>query len=233
MTIGPKSRCGRSEEWPIPQAIFDSLNRRPNFTFGQYTARKGTTHQGLFTKQQNELKQFRRSCRVLCNLPFADIIATIHQLKRTDFLVDNYSSALELLPSSMSFLYHGSDVKGITVLQPRKRFTPGEKIVQRAIYATPLPAIAASHAFAWSTAEGFDIRIHNEEVTLVVPSLLKNRLERSISVYKIPAEKFQITKEDCSGYTWHSTEPVGVLEEMCYPTVAEALRSLSGRIIFV
>ena len=102
----------------------------------------------------------------------------------------------------MEFLYHGSIAQDITVLEPRKRFTPAGKIEYAAIYASPLPIIAAVHAFPWSSDEGIDFALTDDQrLILSIPKQYVDRLEQSISIYKISSESFQHTIEDEVGYT--------------------------------
>ena len=101
----------------------------------------------------------------------------------------------------MDFLYHGSATSGIRLLEPRKRFTPAGKIEYAAVYASTHPIIAAVHSFPWTSDEGIDFEIVGEKVTLIIPDLLKDRLQQSVSIYKVSAEKSQHTSEDETGYT--------------------------------
>lgn len=126
--------------------------------------------------------------------------------------------------------YHGSTVQGLTTLEPRKRYTPAGKIDFAAIYASPDPAFAAMHAFPWSSDEGFDIEMNGGKTVLIVPSVKAERLNVPISIYKIPSDDFQITKEETTGETWHTSEPVPVLEETKYDNVKQALENLGAAI---
>jgi hypothetical protein len=133
----------------------------------------------------------------------------------------------------MEFLYHGSTTPGIKILEPRKRFTPSEGIEFSAIYATSLPIIGAVHSFPWTSDEGIDFGMGDGKVTLTVPKALKDGLEQPISIYKVLAKNFQHTTEEETGYTWHATEPIVVLEEKKYANVIEAFRELGGAIRFL
>lgn len=129
----------------------------------------------------------------------------------------------------MEFLYHGSITQDLKVLEPRKRYTPAGKIEYSAVYATPLSAYAAAHAFPWSSDEGFDIDF-DSELVLIVPKEYRARLNVPISIYKVSSRGFQITSEEETGQTWHTTKPVDVLEELKYKSVEEALFQLGGKI---
>ncbi len=95
----------------------------------------------------------------------------------------------------MNYLYHGSTIQNLKVLEPRKRFTPGEDFQEAVIYATPVPAYAAAHAFPWSSDEGFDLET-NDNIELIVPSSRKERLGIPISIYKVSADSFERTFEE-------------------------------------
>ncbi len=131
----------------------------------------------------------------------------------------------------MQYLYHGSTTQHIKKLEPRKRYTPAGKIEYSAIYATPVPGFAAAHAFPWSSDEGISLDVSEKDgVELFVPKKLQERLQVPISIYKISAEGFEHTKEEESGYTWHITTPVEVIEEIQYSSVEMALRELGTRV---
>ena len=133
----------------------------------------------------------------------------------------------------MEYLYHGSTVSGIKVLEPHKRFTPAAKIEYAAIYASSLPLIAAAHAFPWTSDEGIDFTINDGTVVLSVPMILKDRLNQPISIYKVSADKFRLTTEEETGYTWDTEESIEVLEEILYSSVNQAFRKLGGTITLI
>lgn len=133
----------------------------------------------------------------------------------------------------MEYLYHGSAAHNIKILEPRKRYTPQGKINYSAIYATPLPAFAAAHSFPWSTDEGVELDVEENEVTLSIPKSLKERLQIPISIYKVQAEGFEYTEEESSGYTWHTIHPVEVIEEAKYPSVEIALKELGVKFRYI
>jgi hypothetical protein len=132
----------------------------------------------------------------------------------------------------MEYLYHGSTTQNLKNLEPRKRFTPNGDIDYSAIYATPSMAFAATHSFPWSTKEGFDLSIENGEIFFTVPSNFRERLNAPISIYKLPSDGFQQTKEESTGYTWHTTKDAIVLEEVKYKSVIEALNKLNIKVSF-
>lgn len=125
------------------------------------------------------------------------------------------------------FLYHGSVVADLKILEPRKRFTPSEDFREAVIYATPVVAYAAAHAFPWSSDEGFDLKT-DDIIELIVPTSQKERLHTPISVYKVPADSFEHLLEEETGLTWHSSITVPVLEEKKFSSVVQALESLGG-----
>jgi len=126
----------------------------------------------------------------------------------------------------MTYLYHGSTTQNIKTLEPRKRYTPQGKIDYSAIYATPLIAYAATHSFPWSSDEGVGLDVGDTKIFFNIPEALQERLQVPISIYKISDEHFKHTEEEVTGYTWHTTEPVDVLEEKQYSSVEAALKEL-------
>jgi hypothetical protein len=132
----------------------------------------------------------------------------------------------------MNYLYHGSTTQNIKILEPRHRYTPAGKINDEAIYATPLPVFAAAQSFPWSSDEGVILDATDEKIKMTVPTGLKQRLSAPISIYKISSGGFEQTVEESTGFTWHTKSPVRVLEEIKYPSAAEAIRSLGGEIIY-
>ena len=130
--------------------------------------------------------------------------------------------------AQMEYLYHGSTVENLKRLEPRKRFTPGEKVENAYVYATPVAAFAAVHAFPWSSEEGFDIAIEDTKITFIVPIAHKERLNVPISIYTLAAGGFEKMKEEETGLTWCTSLPVAVLDEKKYATVVQAIKSCGG-----
>lgn len=126
----------------------------------------------------------------------------------------------------MDYLYHGSTTQNIKILEPRKRYTPQGKIDYSAIYATPLPGYAATHSFPWSSDEGVVLDVDEGKISFSVPKILAERLQAPVSIYKISNENFEHTQEELTGYTWHTTQPVEILEEKQYESVEVALKEL-------
>jgi hypothetical protein len=126
----------------------------------------------------------------------------------------------------MKYLYHGSTIQDIKRLEPRKRYTPQGKVDYSAIYATPLQAYAAAHSFPWSTDEGVELDVNENVVNLAIPKSFKERLQVPISIYKLSSEGFEHTEEELTGYTWHTVNPVEVIEEVKYASVEIALKEL-------
>ena len=125
-------------------------------------------------------------------------------------------------------LFHGSTVQNLKLLKPVKRYTPDGKIDYEAIYATPLPAYAAVHAFPWGSNEGFDLDVINGIVEFVVPIEHKTRLNVPVSIYTISLDGFEFTKEEIVGYTWHSVKEVKVIKEEVYNSVIDAVSKFGG-----
>jgi predicted DNA-binding transcriptional regulator len=57
--------------------------------------------------------------------------------------------------------------------------------------------------------------------------------KNDISIYKISSEKFEKTSEESTGYTWHTTKPTNVIEEIQYLTVLDALREKNVKVNFI
>jgi hypothetical protein len=133
----------------------------------------------------------------------------------------------------MKYLYHGSTTQGLKILEPGKRYTPQGKIDYEAIYATTIPAFAAVHSFPWSTDEGVGLDVNDMKVDISVPFGIRGRLQVPISIYTISSENFEHTREEVSGYTWHSTSTTEVIEETKYESVEIALRELGARLEYI
>lgn len=129
----------------------------------------------------------------------------------------------------MTYLYHGTVTSGITTLEPRKRYTP-QGVDLKAIYATPLPAFAAAHAFPWSTDEGVDLDIVEGKVVLVVTESFKERLNVKIYMYKVSAENFEQTKDELTGYTYHTTVATPVISVEEFNDVQSAILHFGGEV---
>lgn len=132
-----------------------------------------------------------------------------------------------------NFLYHGSNIQDLKILEPRKRYTPAGKIEYSAIYATPLLPYAMAHSFPWSSDDGVGLDIIKDNISISIPKSLRERLTVPISIYKISSENFELTKEEETGYTWHSTKPAEVLEEIKYASVEEALKDVGAEIEYI
>ena len=134
----------------------------------------------------------------------------------------------------MEYLYHGSTISGLKILEPRKRFTPAGKIEYATVYASPLAIVAAAHSFPWASDEGIDFKISDKsELELLVPKLQAERLDQPISIYTVSAEHFRPTTEDETGLTYHTEESVEVLGESAYPSATEAIKVLGGTITLI
>ena len=70
MTISSTLYSSRSEEWPTPQAFFESLDREFHFTLDPCATRKNAKCRRFFTKKQNGLEQCWGWHRVFCNPPY-------------------------------------------------------------------------------------------------------------------------------------------------------------------
>lgn len=133
----------------------------------------------------------------------------------------------------MPHLYHGSTIQNLTTLIPHNRYSPAGAISYGAIYATPSTAFAATQAFPWSSDEGIDVEINENKMTLLIPLSMKDRLLVPISIYKVSVDTFIHTKEEYTGYTWHTTVPIEVIEEVKYESVLDAFEKLGVEVKYV
>lgn len=134
-------------------------------------------------------------------------------------------------------LYHGSINAGINVLEPKKRFTPGnETDSPEAIYASDDPAFAAAHGFPWSSTEGVDLYYDKDEngrkcVHLEVPQSILSRLIQGISVYTVKCEGFKRVDADVAGKSFRSLMATKCLAEKRFKTVIEAVEYFGGKVM--
>lgn len=133
--------------------------------------------------------------------------------------------------NKQKYLYHGSIVPDIKILEPHKRYTP-IGVDFEAIYASPLMAYAVAHSFPWGSDEGFDLDVRDEKVYFSVPARFKNRLQVPVYIYKISSDKFEYAEEELVGYTWYARTPIEVLDIISYPTIEEGFKTLGGIIEF-
>jgi site-specific DNA-methyltransferase (adenine-specific) len=70
MTISPTLYSSRSEEWPTPQAFFDTLDEEFRFTLDPCATRRNAKCPAFFTRRQNGLMQDWGHHRVFCNPPY-------------------------------------------------------------------------------------------------------------------------------------------------------------------
>jgi hypothetical protein len=128
-------------------------------------------------------------------------------------------------------LYHGSPADNIETLEPRKGYVPGnDDAPPPAVYATDIPALAAAHAWRWSSNDGVDLYLDEGRVVLIVPKRLEERLKNPVFIYEVPAAKFQVVACDDFGHNFRTTEPVKCLAKRRFENVADAISSLGGRV---
>jgi hypothetical protein len=132
----------------------------------------------------------------------------------------------------MNYFYHGSTIQNLKVLEPRHRYVPVDEITYEAIYATIVPAFAAAHSFPWSSGEGFILNTTDRKIKMTVPVKFRDRLSVPVSIYKISVEGFEKTLEESTGLTWHTKNPVVVIEEVKYPSAENAIQTLGGEIFY-
>lgn len=128
------------------------------------------------------------------------------------------------------FVYHGTITGGIKEFEKRKRYVPGGADVPARIYAAINPAFAAAHSFPWSSDEGIDIKLEDNQVILCVPRIHENRLYQRVYIYKLKRENFVQTKEELTGQTFHTEEKVQPEEVMQFNSVTEALMFYGGKV---
>jgi hypothetical protein len=143
-----------------------------------------------------------------------------------------------LMTTPPSVLYHGSATPGLTVLEPRHRFTPRAEDDQSpdGVYASDDGGFAAGHAFPWQSADGIDLGYVGDDagvtLTLHVPVTLRYRLDQPVVVYTVPAAPFTLlTHVSPSGRTFRALVPVAVLAEQRFASVWEAFTSYGGEIV--
>ncbi len=128
-------------------------------------------------------------------------------------------------------LFHGTQTDNIEILEPRKRYVPGNDAAPPpAIYATDDGAYASAHAFPWATAEGVDLHFEDSRVVLVVPKVLEERMNKPIFIYTVPADTFQEVTSDPVGHNFRSTESVKCLAKKRFETVTEAVTFFGGTV---
>lgn len=133
----------------------------------------------------------------------------------------------------MPYLYHSSSVQDLKTLEPKKRYTPQGKISYEAIYASPLPAFSAAHAWDWSSADGVELGVYDgKKVVLTIPVHMKGKSKVPISIYKINAEGFRHTIEEGTGFTWDIQTSVDIIEEQKFSSVEEAVTALGGEVVY-
>jgi hypothetical protein len=126
-------------------------------------------------------------------------------------------------------LFHGSTVNDIKILEPQKRYTP-HGVDLTAIYATHSLEFAIAQSFPWSSDEGFNLSFFGDKMELTVPKKFRERLLQPTNVYVVSSRNFKFTKEETTGYTWHSIKPVKVLDVMKFKSVRKALIDLKVKI---
>jgi len=134
----------------------------------------------------------------------------------------------------MKEIYHGTTKKNLDVIKPFKRYTPGgedlaDSIPPR-IYASYKPAYAVAHSFPWSSDEGIDIVVADDDITVVVPKNKQDVLKQEVCIYKLTDTTFNLTEEEESGLTYHSTEEVLPKECLCFNNVELAMKHFGGKI---
>ena len=133
-------------------------------------------------------------------------------------------------------VYHGSKIKNIKELEPRKRYTPGilGNKANLLIYAAADPAYAAGHAFEWSSDDGIDIYDNEGIVTLEVPKKFKSKLNISICIYELSSKTFTLLKRDSpKSRIYISPKKVKPINAKCFKSVFEAFKFYNGKIIIL
>ena len=140
------------------------------------------------------------------------------------------------------FMYHGSRTAGLTELLPRRDTHPhAEPDAPAAVYAGIDAAYCAAHAFPGTSLDGVEIgfqsrseegRLLNEPVTLSVPSALALHLDTPVTIYKLPAEPFELQSQiSPAGSNFRSLSAVPVLEALNFPSVTAAVEAFGGSVV--
>ncbi len=137
----------------------------------------------------------------------------------------------------MKPIYHGTTKKGLDIIRPFKRYTPGGKDVADSIpariYASYEPAFAVAHSFPWSSEDGIDITTEDGLVTIVVPTDKQAVLEQEVCIYTLPDDTFVPTSEEETGLTYHSLEEIKPIDCEYFGSVNEAMEKTGGQITLV
>lgn len=149
----------------------------------------------------------------------AGLLATIPAIARADYL------------------YHGSHTDNIEILEPRRRYRPGnEDAPPEAVYAARNPAYAAAHAFPWASSEGIDLYFDfNSEgqkfVVIEIPEHLMYRLAAPVFIYTVPEDSFTLCEHSNTGDDYRSLCPVICLEKMRFESAIKAILHYGGAIL--
>lgn len=134
------------------------------------------------------------------------------------------------------YIWHGSTIPNIKTLEPRRRSTLGAlgKDVPPAVYAGDDPAYCAAHAFAWGSAEGFNLYFDkNNKVVFEVPLKHKDGLQTKIYLYKVPTNRFVLLPNvSPKGHNFWSKEKVEVLSVEDFSNVAEGIEHYGDKVIY-
>jgi len=134
-------------------------------------------------------------------------------------------------------IYHGTVQKGLELIKPFKRYTPGGEDIADSIpariYATYEPAYAIAHSFPWSSDDGLDIQIEDGIITIIVPRNKQSVLNQEVCVYTLSDDTFTVTTEEDMGLTYHSESEITPIHCECFSSVTEAMEKFGGKIRFV
>jgi hypothetical protein len=137
-----------------------------------------------------------------------------------------------------SYLYHGSPIGDINVLEPRKLSTPGGEINSpEGVYASDDPAFAAAHAFRWGSSEGIDLYCDTNEngdsvVHLEIPEEISERLNQITYIYKVSSKTFKLLDIPPEGRNFRTLEKVECIGHESFKTVTAAIEKFGGKVIY-
>jgi hypothetical protein len=135
------------------------------------------------------------------------------------------------------FLYHGSITPNLTILEPKKRYTPGTlgKNIPTAVYAGDDPVYCIGHAIPWSSSEGFDL-VYNDAGICVftVPKDKKELLNQKVYLYTLSAKDFRLLPDVSPiGHNFWTHKKVKVLKVEEFENVFVAYKKFNGLIKYI
>src|ERR1700686_4790379 len=134
-----------------------------------------------------------------------------------------------------SILYHPSPNGDRTVLRPQRRHTPGtERDPPEGVYASDHPGYSIAHGFPWFSREGLRLSLDDRTgPMLVVPHALLHRLDAQVTLYTVPADRFQLLPHVIPyGHNFRSVEEVPILTSMTFSSIVVGIEHFGGHVHF-